>query len=168
MINIRRSILGSVAALALLAGSAAAQRPVELSPDAPPDRPQTIAECQWSAALLAMAPYEEQARASYPDAKRRFLAGLPGGHTFFVTTRLRDETGQQEQVFVAVDSIAGARIVGRIWSRIHLVRGYRLGQSYEFADSALVDWMVARPDGGEEGNYVGKFLDTYRPPPTCA
>jgi hypothetical protein len=27
--------------------------------------------------------------------------------------------------------------------------------------------MISRPDGTEEGNVVGKFLDTYRPPATC-
>jgi hypothetical protein len=27
--------------------------------------------------------------------------------------------------------------------------------------------MIAKPDGSEEGNVVGKFLDTYRPPATC-
>ncbi len=114
-----------------------------------------------------MAPYEAQARASYPDAKRRFLAGLPEGHTFFVTTRIRDDLGHQEQVFVVVDSLAGARIIGRIWSQIQLVRGYHLGQRYEFDERALVDWTVARPDGTEDGNVVGKFLDTYTPPLTC-
>ena len=167
MTTIRHSVLASAVALALFALPAAAQRPIEISPDAPPDRPQGVAACQWEAVLLAMKPYEQQARATYPDARRRFLAGLPDRHTFFITTRLRDEEGRNEQVFVAVDSIAGARIVGRIWSQIQNVRGYRLGQRYEFADSALVDWTVARPDGTEEGNFVGKFLDTYTPPPTC-
>jgi hypothetical protein len=29
--------------------------------------------------------------------------------------------------------------------------------------SALLDWLITRPDGTEEGNVVGKFIDTYRP-----
>mgnify|MGYP003580486987 CR=1 FL=1 len=35
-------------------------------------------------------------------------------------------------------------------------------------DSALAGGRAARSEGTEEGNFVGKFLDTHRPPPTCA
>jgi hypothetical protein len=28
--------------------------------------------------------------------------------------------------------------------------------------------MISNPDGSEEGNEVGKFLDTYTPPAACA
>ena len=27
----------------------------------------------------------------------------------------------------------------------------------------VLDWTISKPDGTEEGNFVGKFLDTYRP-----
>lgn len=155
--------------IAGLAGRAAAQRPVTLAPDAPPDRPVSAAQaCQLQAMLQAMEPYVAQARATYPAARERFARGLPERHTMFVTTRLRDRVGRMEQVFVAVDSIRGPVIAGRIWSPVSVVTGYRYRQPYTFADSLLVDWMVARPDGTEEGNVVGKFLDTYRPPATCA
>jgi len=124
--------------------------------------------CQWDAARRAMAPYVAQARASYPGARDRFRAGLPDRHSFFVTTRLRDARGREEQVFVAVEGIVGDQIVGRIWSRIFVVEGYQLRQPYAFPERELVDWMVARPDGTEEGNVVGKFLDSYTPPARCA
>jgi hypothetical protein len=65
------------------------------------------------------------ALAAFPEVRRRFEAGLPPRHTFFVTTWLRDGDGRQEHVFVAVDSVS------------------------------------------EEGNEVGKFMDTYRPPASC-
>ena len=45
--------------------------------------------------------------------------------------------------------------------------GYRLRQPYTLPDSEVVDWMFSKPDGSEEGNVVGKFLDTYKPPATC-
>jgi hypothetical protein len=51
-----------------------------------------------------------RALATYADAKRRYLAGLPEGETFFVTTVLRDGDGRFEQVFVLVDHIEGGRI----------------------------------------------------------
>ena len=27
----------------------------------------------------------------------------------------------------------------------------------------VLDWTVSKPDGTEDGNFVGKFLDTYKP-----
>jgi hypothetical protein len=113
--------------------------------------------------FFAMEPYIAHARASWPEAKRRFVAGLPRHHVFFVTTRLRDPNGRIEQVFVAVDSVVAKRIYGRIWSQIMVVDGYRLQQPHDFAEEDLIDWMIARPDGTEEGNVVGRFLDTFRP-----
>jgi hypothetical protein len=50
---------------------------------------------------------------------------------------------------------------------VNIVRGYSYRQPYAFPVADLVDWMVARPDGSEEGNEVGKFMDTYEPPKTC-
>ena len=114
-----------------------------------------------------MAPYVAQARASYPGARGRFRAGLPRGYGFFVTTRLHDAANREEQVFIAVDSITNGMISGRIASQINVVRDFRYGQPYTFSEADLVDWMVSRPDGSEEGNVVGNFLDTYTPPRAC-
>jgi hypothetical protein len=165
----RRLLAAAVLALACAGRAARAQQPVHVAPNAPADRPMAAARaCQWDAARRAMAPYVAQARASYPGARDRFRAGLPDRHSFFVTTRLRDARGREEQVFVAVEGIVGDQIVGRIWSRIFVVEGYQLRQPYAFPERELVDWMVARPDGTEEGNVVGKFLDSYTPPARCA
>lgn len=145
----------------LTAASLAAQQPV---PNARRDQPLTASSGSEAMRMFfAMEPYIAHARSSWPDAKRRFAEGLPRNHTFFVTTRLRDATGRIEQVFVAVDSIVAKRIYGRIWSQILIVDGYRLQQPYNFPEDELIDWMIARPDGSEEGNVVGRFLDTYRP-----
>jgi hypothetical protein len=164
--------LSSIVAASLLflglPGSAESQQPVHVAPNAPQDRPVSAAyQCQLRAMLKAMEPFVAQARTTYPAARARFVAGLPPRHTMFVTTRLTDSLGRFEQVFVAVDSIRGHVIAGRIWSDVRTVSGYHYRQPYSFADSLLVDWMVARPDGTEEGNVVGNFLDTYRPPSTC-
>ena len=110
-----------------------------------------------------MRPYVAQARATYPQAKARFLKGLPANESFFLTTRLRDTTGLREQVFIVVDSIKGSTVYGRIWSQVMLVRTYHLREPYSFPESELLDWLITKPDGTEEGNFVGKFLDTYQP-----
>jgi hypothetical protein len=48
-----------------------------------------------------MGPYVAQARNTYPQAKRRFLQGLPRGYVLFVTTRLRDSKEHWEQALRA-------------------------------------------------------------------
>jgi hypothetical protein len=147
----------------VLASSLAAQDPYG-APNAPADQPLTaVSEPQAMRMFFAMEPYVAHARASWPDARRRFLAGLPYRHTFFVTTRLRDAGGRIEQAFIAVDSVSRGQVYGRIWSQILVAEGYRLGQPYHFPESDLIDWMIARPDGTVEGNVVGRFLDTYQP-----
>lgn len=158
-----RTTLRALLGCALLAAPLAAQNP-GVAPNARKDQPLTaFTGSEAMRMFFAMEPYIEHARSSWPDAKRRFTAGLPRNHTFFVTTRLRDANGRIEQIFVAVDSVVAKRIYGRIWSRILVVEGYRLQQPYDFAEDDLIDWMIARPDGTEEGNVVGRFLDSYRP-----
>lgn len=110
----------------------------------------------------AIAPYVAKARATYPDAKRRYLAGLPARHQFFAVTQLKDNAGTTEQVFVAVMGITGDRISGRIASDILGVKGFKSGDPHSFPETGLVDWLITRPDGTEEGNVVGKFLDEWQ------
>lgn len=140
----------------------------QLSPDAPRDRPVLTAQrCVWNAMDRAMQPYIAQARASWPQARRRYLAGLPPRESFFVTALLVDNADRREQVFIAVQSIRDGRINGKIWNRVDVVRGFRLGDRYSFPESELRDWLITKPDGSEEGNFVGKFLDGYEPPRSC-
>lgn len=134
-----------------------------LSPNAPKDQP---VDAKGKAAAdeyqAAIAPYVEQGRRTYPEAKKRYLAGLPAGHHFYAVTNLRDGSGTAEQAFVAVASIKEDRITGRIATDIIGVKGFRNGDPYTFPESELVDWLVTRPDGSEEGNVVGKFLDEWQ------
>ena len=130
----------------------------------PTDRPVSATErCQLEEMHRVTAPLTEQARATYPDAKRRFLARELPRDRFFVTTRLHDPAGREEQIFVVVDSIRDGRISGRIASPVRLIAGYRMNQPHAVDEAALIDWTVSRPDGTEEGNVVGKFFDTYKP-----
>ncbi|MDQ3745374.1 MAG: DUF2314 domain-containing protein [Acidobacteriota bacterium] len=160
-------ILFAFAVFALCAsvvlGQGQQDKQVYVSPDAPKDRPKDVTRDAVQKFEEAIKPYVEKARKSYPDAKKRFLAGLPPKHSFFVTTRLHDEQGRFEQVFVAVTEIRDGRIKGLIASDIELVHSYKRGDSYSFPESELLDWTITKPDGTEEGNFVGKFLDTYNP-----
>jgi len=134
-----------------------------LSPDAPLDQPvDARGKHEVEEFLAAVAPYVEKGRKTYPDAKRRFLDGLPAGQHFYLVTNLRGGSGTSEQVFVAVASIRDNRITGRIASDILVVEGFRNGDPYTFPESELIDWLITYPDGSEEGNVVGKFLDEWQ------
>jgi hypothetical protein len=145
----------------LLAAVLHAQTP--LAPNAPKDKPTQQNKAQAEALAKAIAPFIAQARASYPDAKKRYLAGLPPKHIFFLTTRLRDQAGHYEQIFVEVQSIADGKVTGIIASDILGLQGFKRGDTCTFPEAEMLDWLIAKPDGSEEGNVVGKFLDTYHP-----
>jgi hypothetical protein len=135
-----------------------------LAPNAPADRPAAIrgdspedAFSRWQALI---APHSREARATYPSARQRYLQGLRAGENFFVTIVLRDSKGRFEQVFILVDMIQAEVVTGRIASDILAVDGYRRGATLTFKEAEVVDWLISKADGSEEGNFVGKFLDT--------
>jgi hypothetical protein len=133
-------------------------QPGPITPNRPNDNPHVIRDRGTFDA--AIAPYVAQARKTYGEAKRRFLQGLPSGYVFFVITRLRDSSDHWEQAFIRVQKIQGELITGVISSQLAVVDGLQMGQVYSFKERELVDWLIARPDGSEEGNVVGKFLDS--------
>jgi hypothetical protein len=160
-----RSILTCTVFILLVSTRAFTQQSgqeVNVAPNAPKDRSTHIEKNEKQRFDEAIKPYVEKARRTYPEAKERFLKGLPPKHTFFVTTRLYDSAGHFEQVFIAVNQIKDGQIKGLIWSDIQLVSGYKHGDSYTFPESELIDWTISRPDGTEEGNFVGNFLDSYQ------
>jgi len=148
-------------ASALLLISCAAEP--QLSKHAPQDKPSSVAAYQFQAFEEALKPHIAQAKATYPAAKAKYLRGLPSGQIFFVTTRIFDGTGAFEQSFIRVDSIQNGSINGRIWNEINRIQGYKNGDPYTLDEADVMDWTIAHPDGTEEGNVVGKFLDTYQP-----
>jgi len=167
LLSLRRASVAA-ALIAFSPALAIAQAAPQLAPNAPTDAPvQAAQKCIWLAMDRAMQPYIAQARATWAQARQRYLAGLPPRHSFFVTALLIDNQDRREQVFIAVDGIQGGTISGKIWNQVEVVHGYKLGDRYSLPESELRDWLIAKPDGTEEGNFVGKFLDTYEPPRTC-
>jgi hypothetical protein len=100
-----------------------------------------------------------EALKTYPAAKERYLRGLPSGYMFSVTTTLGDASGRTERVFVLVQHIESGTIRGLIGNDIVTVKGYKYGDPYTLSESAVQDWTISRPDGTEEGNYIGKYID---------
>jgi hypothetical protein len=162
-----RQTLTCIAFVLIISAAAFSQQPgpeVYVAPNTPKDKPVSAKGSEVEHFEEAIKPYIETARRTYPEAKGRFLKGLPPKHSFFITTRLYDSAGRFEQVFIAVREITGGKIKGLIWSDVQLVPGYKYGDTYIFPESELIDWTISKPDGTEEGNFVGKFLDSYQPP----
>lgn len=137
---------------------------------APPDKVQRMrGDKQLEAMERAIAPYVAKARATYPAAKKRFLAGLPPNYLFTVWLPFdeidkKTKEYRSESVFVVVVKISGGKIYGRINNKVLLLKKYRYGDPVQFPESRVQNWCIVRPDGSEEGNYVGNFLDHWKPP----
>ena len=138
------------------------ERPVYIAPNAPQDAPvMTVGDSTIRLSSL-LEPCQKKAMAQYANARQRFQQGLPARHSFFVTTRVQDAQGRVEQVFVVVDEVESGQVVGRLWSEIGTVEGYRHGQQLTVPETEIIDWMISRPDGTEEGNWAGRFMDAYQ------
>jgi hypothetical protein len=135
-----------------------------LAPNSPADRPAEVHADSPDEALsrwqTLIAPHSREALATYPGARQRYLEGLPAGENFFVTIILRDPARRFEQVFILVDRIEAGVVTGRISSDILAVQGYHRGATLTVREAEVIDWLISKPDGSEEGNFVGKFLDT--------
>jgi hypothetical protein len=132
-------------------------------PKAPPDKLVHAQGAQQVSDLdRAMAPYVAKARKTYPGAKTRFLASLPPKYLFSVTTKLWDRSHTKfEVVFVVADQIKNGTVTGHLATHTKQPVGYNYGDRISFPESEVMDWTIVHPDGTEEGNIVGKFLDTY-------
>ena len=110
-----------------------------------------------------LAPLTAKAKATFPQAKKRFLAGLPRGEIFYVLTRLYGDHGAKtEDVYVVVREMARGEIRGVIDSDVLLVKGYRKGELVAFPEARLIDWSILHTNGVEEGNVVGKYFDRHK------
>lgn len=60
-------------------------------------------------------------------------------------------------------SIADGAVDGRIWNDPRLIPGYKKRDRIRVKEVDLIDWTLSKPDGSEEGNVVGKFIESYKP-----
>ncbi|SNR50445.1 hypothetical protein [Hymenobacter mucosus] len=128
-------------------------------------------QSQSSAALSALVLQLAQPRKALPDlpvkearrtlsqARQRYQRGLPAGTNLYLTARVLNEVAAPEPVLVAVDTWQGNHISGRIVRTTADGRATTATDPVDFDEPAVLDWLVLRPDGAEEGNYLGKFLE---------
>lgn len=136
-----------------------------LAAGAPTDRPVALTGEDASSLRefeQLIAPAVKQARKTLPKAQQRFRAGLPSGQAFFLTTRIFDANGRFEQVFVRVKNWSGGTVQGLISNELNVVQQYKPGQLITFPETAVLDWTISTADGREEGNFIGKLLDSLQ------
>lgn len=147
----------------LLTFCALAQNNTPLSNNAPKDKPVEITSLEQLKKLdKKIAPYVKKAKKTLPKAKKKFLSGLKKGEAFFLVTRIFDKDGKYEQVFVRIKNWEGENISGTIANDLSVVKEYKSGQLINIKETDILDWVISKPDGSEEGNFVGKYLDTLQ------
>ncbi len=124
----------------------------------PKDTPQKFKK---SYVEKLIAPHIRKAKQTLPKAKKKFLEGLPHGYSFFVTVDLRSNSGDKENAFIEVERWDNNKITGILSTKLQLVKEYQFGQRLIVSEDNVIDWTITSPDGKEEGNFIGKFLDSY-------
>jgi len=99
-----------------------------------------------------------KARRSLHHIRKRYQSGLASSENLILTARIFDDNGVFEQVFAQVQEWTNDSITAIITSDLDTVREYRKGQAITFSEKHVLDWVILRADGSEEGNFVGKYL----------
>lgn len=133
----------------------------QMSEKAPVDDPMIFNSTKEGDDFNArIAPLIVRARNTWPDAKARFEKNR--STLLFVSHKLVDPQKREETVFVHVKSVAAGFIRGVIASEIGIVSGYRHGDEMIIPEMQILDWTISLPDGREDGNLIGKYIDSTR------
>lgn len=90
----------------------------------------------------------DQARVAFPEAKRRFLEGLPEGYEFRVMAGPSSGGG-----LIIVEKIENGWITGHWYEG--MARPSDAKDVYTFSESDVTDWAIKRSNGVIEGNPFG-------------
>ena len=110
-----------------------------------------------------IAPYIEKARATFPEVKKKFIAGdyVREKRQLDVQIELTDKNGDREMVFIVVTQCLGNRFQGIIVNDIQLLKEYKNGDTLSFSQDQVKNWVVVDSKGNEEGNFVGKAIEAF-------
>ena len=142
---------------------AASLHAADAPPPAPSAQAQPIAASRKPLADHGLQPLVDKARETYPAARKTFAAGLPRGDKFFVRVQLEDATGATDYAVLRVRTIIDGVIKGNIYSAPKKVAGFQFGQPCDVPEGEILDWIIARADGGEEGDLMAKILGKPAP-----
>lgn len=95
----------------------------------------------------------KKALVTYPAAKRRFLEHEV--KSFQVRTVFADENGLKQSGYVVVERIENGTIYA---AHRYMVGAEVRSTPIVLKESEILDWLIYRYDGVEEGNLTGKYL----------
>ena len=151
-----RSLLAGMVLLLAVPAPAQAPAPVVLTAaTAPAGVRPALARTE-----LALADPLREALRTLPQAKKRFLAGLPSGDQFLLSVRVIATDTSFRQVSARVLGWHGTTVQALLLPSADAAKAEPLPVS--FPETAVVDWTLLRASGREEGNYVGRYIDTSR------
>ena len=98
-----------------------------------------------------------QARQTLAQAHKRYTAGLTIGEKCLVTVRVQSSDTSFRQVQARVIGWRNGAVQALI-SPAPTAAATDL-RPVSFPETAVLDWMIVRSNGREEGNFVGRYLD---------
>ena len=113
-------------------------------------------------ARTALADPLREALRTLPVVKKRFQAGLPEGDQLLLSVRVMATDTSFRQVSARVLGWRGTSIQALLLPSPADGAAPAEPLPVSFSEMAVVDWTLLRASGREEGNYVGRHLDTAR------
>ena len=110
----------------------------------------------------ALADPVREALRTLPQAKKRFLAGLPNGDQFLLSVRVIATDTSFRQASARVLGWHGNTVQALLLPDAASAPGAAEPVPVSFPETAVVDWTLLRASGREEGNYVGRYTDMAR------
>ncbi len=149
--------------LALLAGQpTAAQTALQTAAPAivvlPAPAAPAAVRLKMARADSALAEPLQQARRTLTQARKRYAAGLPSGSKCLMTVRVLASDTSFRQVQARVIGWRNGAVQALL-SPIASTAPDDL-RPVSFPETAVLDWTILAANGREEGNFVGKYLDT--------
>ncbi|MFC6225534.1 hypothetical protein ACFP2F_19970 [Hymenobacter artigasi] len=109
----------------------------------------------------ALADPVREALRTLPQAKKKFLAGLPIGDQFLLSVRVIATDTSFRQASVRVLGWHGNTVQALLLPDTTASATTMAEPTpVTFPETAVVDWTLLRASGREEGNYVGRYTDT--------
>jgi hypothetical protein len=110
----------------------------------------------------ALADPMREALRTLPQAKKKFLAGLPIGDQFLLSVRVIATDTSFRQASARVLGWHGNTVQALLLPETTTAATTAEPMPVTFSEAAVVDWTLLRASGREEGNYVGRYTDTAR------
>lgn len=108
----------------------------------------------------ALADPVREALRTLPQAKKKFLAGLPIGDQFLLSVRVIATDTSFRQASARVLGWHGNTVQALLLPETSAATTPAEPTPVTFPETAVVDWTLLRASGREEGNYVGRYADT--------